>query len=61
MNLQLVVDGICTFGQIRHGHDVYYHTGPAGKVLCSLPIAGFGAVLLPCETSLLPLPEHILN
>lgn len=51
----------CAFRQIRHGHHVHHHTGPAGKVLRPLSFACLGIILLPGEASPLPLPEHILN
>lgn len=60
-SLQLVMSGLFVSGQIRHGHHVHHHTGPAGKVLCPLAITRIRVVLFPSEPSLLPLAEDILD
>lgn len=55
------MSGLFNPDQIRHGHHVHHHTGPAGKVLCPLAIARVRVVLFPSEPSLLPLAEDILD
>lgn len=59
--LQLVVRSLGPFAKVRHGHHVHHHTGPAGKVLRALSVPGFGVILLPGETSPLPLAEDVLH
>lgn len=51
----------CALAEVRHGHHVHHHTGPAGKVLCSLSLASVRVILLPSESSLLPLSKDIFN
>lgn len=52
---------LLTGRQIGHRHHLHHHTGPAGEMLRPLSVSGFGIVLLPGESGLLPLPEDILN
>lgn len=52
---------VCTLAEIRHGHHVHHHTGPAGKVLSSLPLTRVWIILFPGETGFLPLLEDVLD
>lgn len=47
--------------QVRHSHYLCHQTSPASKVLRSLASASFRVILLPRESCILPLTEHILN
>lgn len=58
--LQLIMGGR-RCGQLGHRHHVNHHTGPAGEVLSALAVTSVGVVLLPGESSLLPLPEDVLD
>ena len=59
--LKLIMGGLGTLRQVRHGHNVHHHTGPAGKVLCPLARACFWVILLPSKSGFLPLPEYVIN
>jgi hypothetical protein len=61
MGLQLIMALLLAGGQIGHGHHLHHHTGPAGEVLGPLSASGFGVILLPGKSGLLPLLEDILN
>ena len=50
-----------TFTEFRHAHDIHNQAGPAGEMLCPLPLAGLGIVLLPRKARPFPLPKHIFN
>lgn len=58
-NLQFIVPP--GSGQILHGHDLHYQTGPACEMLGALPLTRVGIILLPRVSCALPLAEDVID